>query len=356
MIRADPGLLSAMLSLSGLLISFLIVYLSVPRLTRKLQKEGIVGRDMLKRGEVMVPESGGIVIVLSVVASLSVITFIFTSYLYPSHVGGPSPSRQRMQLWMLSAIATILSVGFIGLVDDYLNIPQKYKVILPAFGAMPLAFAFLERYRFWIPLVGYVHIGLLYPLVLIPIGIAAAANLTNMYAGLNGLEIGSGLIATTFTCLTAVAIGRWSAVIVLSPMIGALAAFLLYNRYPARIFPGDVGTLTIGACLAVASIIGRIKVVAVIALAPQIVNFLQYLVNIRFFSSNPDAKFAKVDEDGTLLPPEGGEYGSLYFTMMHLFRRDEWWHVRLHWLICIISGIVAFLVGIAIYVKGVPAF
>ena len=142
----------------------------------------------------------------------------------------------------------------------------------------------------------------------------------------------------------------------LSPMIGALAAFLLYNRYPAKIFPGDVGTMTIGASLAVASIIGRIKIVAVIALMPQIVNFLQYLFKIRYFSNNPDAKFARLGEDGALIPPEGGEFGSLYFTLMYLFHRDEWWHVRLHWLICILSGVVAFLVGIAIYTTGVPAF
>lgn len=32
-------------------------------------------------------------------------------------------------------------------------------------------------------------------------------------------------------------------------MLGALLAFLFYNKYPANVFPGDVGTLIIGACI-----------------------------------------------------------------------------------------------------------
>jgi UDP-N-acetylglucosamine--dolichyl-phosphate N-acetylglucosaminephosphotransferase len=261
-----------------------------------------------------------------------------------------------MQIWMLSAVVTILGVGFIGLIDDYLNIPQKYKIILPAIAGLPLAFAFIDRFLFWVPFFGYINLGIFYPLLLIPIGITASSNLTNMYAGLNGLEIGCGLITCTFTFLAAAIIGRWSAVIVLAPMIGALAAFLLYNRFPARIFPGDVGTMAIGACLAVAAIVGRIKIIAVVALIPYIINFLMYVIKVRYFMSHPEAKFASVREDGTLKPPEGGEFGSLYYAMMHLFKRGERWHVYLHYLLCTASGVLAILVGIIIYEIGIPTF
>lgn len=338
-------------SLIGLMLSYAVVYLTLPRIARKLTKEGIVGRDMLKKSETVVPESGGIIIILAVVASLSIVTYLFTTT-----YKGEDPSQEEMQIWMLSAVATILGVGFIGLVDDYLNIPQKYKIVLPALAGLPLAFAFLERTDFWIPLLGSFNLGIFYPLLLIPIGITASSNLTNMYAGLNGLEIGCGLIACTFTFLAAAIIGRWSAVIVLAPMIGALAAFLMYNRFPARIFPGDVGTMAIGACLAVASIVGRIKMIAVVALIPFIINFLMYLVKARYFMANPDAKFASVREDGTLKPPEGGEFGSLYYTIMYFFRRGERWHVYIHYLLCTASGLAAILVGILIHGIGIASF
>jgi UDP-N-acetylglucosamine--dolichyl-phosphate N-acetylglucosaminephosphotransferase len=341
------------LSLLSFVLALAIVYLAMPRVIAKLEREGITGRDMLKREEHRVPESGGIIIILAVVTSLSIATYLFTTYGY-SGDGADLPGKATMQVWMLASIATLLAVGFIGLVDDYLSIPQKYKVLLPAFAALPLALAFFDKtefYRtdFWIPFYGYLPLGILYPLVLIPVGITAAANLTNMYAGLNGLEIGSGLIACSSTCIAAALIGRWEAVIILAPMVGALLAFLAYNRYPARAFPGDVGTLAIGTSLALASIVGRIKIIAVIALAPHIINFLMYLPKTRYFARNPQSKFASVREDGTLKAPEEGEYGSLYFLLMHLFRRSERWHVMVNWGLCLASGLLAIAIGIIVH-------
>ncbi len=349
----DADLLSPVLSAVGCLMAFAIVYAGMPKLLIKLRKENILGRDMLKAGDVLVPESGGIIVVLAVIVSLSITTYLFVTYGYSADATR-LPGKTTMQVWMLASVATLLAVGFIGLVDDYLSIPQKYKVLLPAFASLPLALAFFgetEFYRtdFWIPFYGYLPLGILYPLVLIPVGVTAAANLTNMYAGLNGLEMGSGLIACSSTCIAAAIIGRWEAVIILAPMVGALLAFLLFNSYPARVFPGDVGTLVIGTSLALASIVGRIKIIAVIALAPQIINFLMYLPKTRFFMANPNAKFASIREDGTLKAPEGAERGSLYFLLMHLYRKDERWHVRVHWAICLAAGLAALIVGILVY-------
>jgi len=351
--KFDASLLSAILSAVGCLTSFAIVYIAMPKLLIKLRKENILGRDMLKAEEVQVPESGGIIIILAVIVSLSITTYLFATYGYSGDATN-LPGKTTMQVWMLASIATLLAVGFIGLVDDYLSIPQKYKVLLPAFAALPLALAFFgetEFYRtdFWIPFYGYVPLGILYPLVLIPVGVTAAANLTNMYAGLNGLEMGSGLMACSSTCIAAALIGRWEAVIILAPMVGALLAFLVFNSYPARIFPGDVGTLIIGTSLALASIVGRIKIIAVIALMPHVINFLMYLLKVKFFIANPSAKFASIREDGTLKAPPGAERGSLYFLLMHLCRKDERWHVRAHWAICLASGLVALIVGILVY-------
>ena len=97
-------------------------------------------------------------------------------------------------------------------------------------------------------------------------------------------------------------------------------------------------------------------IIAVIALIPYIINFLMYVIKMRFFISNPDAKFASMREDGTLQPPEGGEFGSLYYAMMHIFRRGERWHVHLHWLFCFVSGLAAIYVGILIHGIGIATF
>jgi len=45
-----------------------------------------------------------------------------------------------------------------------------------------------------IPLIGKVHFGIFYPLLLIPIGMAGASNAINLLAGFNGLEAGMGIV------------------------------------------------------------------------------------------------------------------------------------------------------------------
>jgi hypothetical protein len=89
---------------------------------------------------------------------------------------------------------------------------------------------------------------------------------------------------------------------------------------------------------------------------PQIINFLQYLIKARYFAEHPEAKFASVRDNGTLEPPAGAEFGSLYFTLMHFFTRDEAWHVRVNWILCVISGIAAVAVGILVHGMEVSSF
>ena len=55
-------------------------------------------------------------------------------------------------------------------------------------------------------------------------------------------------------------------------MLGTLIAFLYYNKYPAKVFPGDTGTLIIGATIAAIAFIGRVKLIAFIVLLPNIID------------------------------------------------------------------------------------
>ena len=56
--------------------------------------------------------------------------------------------------------------------------------------------------------------------------------------------------------------------------MGALLATSYYNWYPAKILVGDVGTLTIGAIIASAVIIGNYEAAGVILMIPYMVDFL----------------------------------------------------------------------------------
>jgi len=107
-----------------------------------------------------------------------------------------------------------------------------------------------------IPFVGLIDFGIFYSLVLVPLGITGAANAVNMLAGFNGLEVGMGMVAIGTLAIIAYLNGITTSLVILMAALGALVAALYYNWYPAKILVGDVGTLTIGAVVASAVIVG----------------------------------------------------------------------------------------------------
>jgi UDP-N-acetylglucosamine--dolichyl-phosphate N-acetylglucosaminephosphotransferase len=101
-----------------------------------------------------------------------------------------------------------------------------------------------------------------------PIFFMFACNFTNMLAGFNGLEIGTGAIASFGMALLAYMNNSIDGFILSSAMFGALLAFLYYNRYPAKVFPGDVGTLIIGAALFTSMVLSKAELPGAIIFVP----------------------------------------------------------------------------------------
>lgn len=75
--------------------------------------------------------------------------------------------------------------------------------------------------------------------------------------------------------LTAVAlkVGAPAAPAILLAGMGASLGGLLFNWYPARIFVGDAGTLSLGAVLAASSIVGNFEMAGVIVIVPYALDF-----------------------------------------------------------------------------------
>jgi len=74
--------------------------------------------------------------------------------------------------------------------------------------------------------------------------------------------------------IVAYSIGAATSFLILIAALGALIAFLYYNWYPARILIGDVGTLSIGAIIASAVIIGDFEAAGAIIIIPYFLDFL----------------------------------------------------------------------------------
>jgi len=118
--------------------------------------------------------------------------------------------------------------------------------------------------------------------------IVGAANAVNLTDGLDGLATGAVIPPLFFFSL-----GALSSVTV--TVLGACAAFLWYNRHPAKIFMGDAGSLLLGALLAGAAIqshlllllplLGFVFVVEALSVILQVASFK--LTGKRIFKMSP---------------------------------------------------------------------
>jgi len=209
------------------LIAFLITFLVMPTLIKRLKNADIVGKDIHKLSKPEVAEMGGIGILLGFAIAIMV-----GVYLCP-----------EWQSQLTITLIVILLTGIIGMVDDLIMLTSKEKLILLWIAGLPIM---------WVtpPNVGIVY------MLIIPVAVSIASNLTNMLAGLNGIETGLGIIALTSLTFSCVIMNKFDVAIISFSMLGALIAFLFFNKYPANVFPGDVGTLIIGACIAIIAFIG----------------------------------------------------------------------------------------------------
>jgi len=276
-----------------LLISFIISFLLFPAMIFRLKKVGIVGKNMHSVIQEEVAEMGGLVMVVGFGAGVFTVIAVNTFF-------NIFPLVDLISI--LVALSTILIVVLIGIFDDLVSMPQQVKAFMPALAALPLIVIKEGSSFMKIPFVGPINFGLLYTLVIIPLEMTIAANAVNMLAGFNGLEVGMGIIVVGSLAIIAYLLGKITVLVILLATLGALLATLYYNWFPAKVLIGDVGTLSIGAIIAVAVVIGDFTIAGVILLIPYFIDFLIKAKN-RFPYSFGEYK------DGKLYCPEGGPVG-----------------------------------------------
>lgn len=259
------------------LVSFLVTFVSTPWIIPKLRRAGLVGRDMNKKDEPRIPEMGGFAVIFGLSSGVLLAIGLATFSGEISVLTGVSFLSGIEFKFILAALLTILIMAIIGIFDDLFAMHQVVKAALPLFAALPLVAVKAGETTMLIPFLGPVPFGILYTLILIPVGVAGASNVTNMLAGFNGLEAGMGAVACFSLAAIALLLpqgeGRIEAAVVLISVGAALLAFLYYNWYPAKVLIGDIGTLSIGAAISASVIIGNFEMAGVIIIIPYALDF-----------------------------------------------------------------------------------
>ncbi|RZN42967.1 MAG: UDP-N-acetylglucosamine-1-phosphate transferase [Methanophagales archaeon ANME-1-THS] len=283
-----------------IVLNFAIVMVGMPRLIVKLNKTGTVTIDRYKQDLREVPTQGGIAIVAVVL-----LVFILATLFDHLPISASVPLQLSDVDWAILIVAGLFAA--FGLVDDLVDVGRKAKLVLLFFLSYRLIFD-ISSTLVTIPFLGSFEFGVYYLLLIVPLYVMVVANLVNMHSGFNGL--GSGLSAILlFFMLIKMVIAGSEGVFVLSGMLGATLGFLWYNRYPARVLEGNVGSLALGATLGAVIVVSGFLVAGFVMLIPHTVNFLMYVYWRLMHRLYPEderwriVKFGKVRADGTLDVP-----------------------------------------------------
>jgi len=315
--------------LVSMAVSAAVTFLITPRLIRFFRDTGIVGFDLQKKNNPKVTTSGGVCVAFGILAGL--LTYIgWQTFVL----------QERAQEWLfplLAVTSSILIVMFVGFLDDLnvklksdytkegkdirIGLPQWLKPLLTFPAAIPLMAISAGKPTMVFPIIGAVDLGIIYPLVFIPLGVVGASNAVNMLAGFNGLEAGMGIVyffgLGIYSLINRPQTTIAGAVLFLVAF-AALIGFIRYNWYPAKILHGDSLTYLLGSVIASGVIIGNMEKSGIIIMLPFIIEFFLKL-RVRFKASC----LGKIRDDGKLDSPYGRKIYSWTHLMMNLRKLTE---------------------------------
>ncbi len=229
--------------------------------------------DDHKPDKPMVPNGLGVVYVL--VSSTYLFLLHFSRIVEADATSGISPA--------LTLAVCILFGGFLGLLDDWMDLRWRYKAFLPILASLPLA-ALREgtpvmATYFWgkIDFTQFGWIGeTFFYLAMIPLIVTITTNTVNQLGGLNGLET----LCPSIVLIGLLVGGRPDLRILLyAPIIVYL--ILGFLNFQGRVFVGNTGSFAIGITIASYSIIANIEQTLVISILPYIIN--SSLILLSFF-------------------------------------------------------------------------
>jgi UDP-N-acetylglucosamine--dolichyl-phosphate N-acetylglucosaminephosphotransferase len=228
--------------------------------------------DQHKNGKPLIPNGLGVLYVLFAIVYLFLLYFFGIGH---SALGGISAP--------LTLAVCILFGGFMGLLDDWMDLKWRYKAFMPLIAALPLiyfAIGMNVRTSLILPFIGIVDFGIWYFYLIIPLIVMIVTNTVNMLGGFNGLES---------ICPAIVILGLMSISALTSPsfyllMLGPIIFWLILGALNLRgkIFVGNSGSFAIGMTIASFAIIADVKLSLLISIIPYIFNSSLILLTVFF--------------------------------------------------------------------------
>jgi UDP-N-acetylglucosamine--dolichyl-phosphate N-acetylglucosaminephosphotransferase len=221
--------------------------------------------DQHKTGKPLVPNGLGVIYVL-----------FTTIYLFLIYFSGITPASNGVSAPLTLAVC-ILFGGFMGLLDDWMDLKWRYKAFMPLIASLPLIYLAIEnglRASISLPLIGIIDFGEAYYFLIIPLIVMIVTNTVNQLGGLNGLES----LCPAIILMGLMALSPAHFILMLGPIICwlILAGFNLQGK----IFVGNSGSFAIGMTIAAFAVITNLKLPLLISIIPYVANSSLILLTI----------------------------------------------------------------------------
>ncbi len=279
------------------LTAFLICFLLGPWMIRKLAQMQ-VGQYIRDDGpqthldKAGTPTMGGTLILVSIVASILLWSDLTNFY-----------------VWI--TLFVVVGYGLVGFIDDYLmqvkkqskGLSVRTKLVWQAIIALIAGFLVyinpdfstqitIPFFKNVSPDFGWGYI------IFAAFVIVGASNAVNLTDGLDGLAIGPVIIAATTYMIFAYVAGHFKIAnylqinyvsgsgelaIFCGAIVGSGMGFLWFNTYPAQIFMGDVGSLSLGAFLGTVAVITKQEILLVLVGGLFVIEALSVIFQVSFF-------------------------------------------------------------------------
>lgn len=371
--RASIAFIAALL-ISTLFGKKIINYLSKKQIDENIRELDLPG-ESLKKGT---PTMGGIIIIISTIVPI----ILFADF---------------KNIYIIILLVSILWLGIIGFIDDYIKVFKNNKnglngyfkilgqVILGLYIGFTVYFnpeiktqndfnkaesTLIDDYnkklksgslKTTIPLlknneldyekvfgIKSDNFNWIFYIIIITIIIVSVSNGTNLTDGLDGLAAGSSSIIIFTLGIFAWVSGNiifsdylnimylpgiGEIVVFIASMLGGLIGFLWYNTYPAQVFMGDTGSLTIGGLIAIIAILVRKELLLPILCGVFLIETLSVIIQVTYF------KYSRM-KFGI------GKRVFLMTPIHHHFQKKGYTETKIvvrFWIVCIMLAIVTLI-------------
>ncbi len=259
------------------ILGFIATYFLTPKFANYMMSKGKFGKDVHKKDLPEIPEAGGISFMIVYLAIIAI-----GIYVAPNQI-----SRYRLSIILF----ILILVTLLGLYDDFYRLSALAKPGLLVVLALPIVL-FNEYNGIQIaspnpalPFVGYTRLDLVYWGLALFV-VAIPSNASNMLDVMNGVMAGSGILISLTAFIasyiiplsdTTTFVARYTSLTLAAVLFG----FWIFNRYPAKVFAGDTGSLGAGAAIGLIAIYGEMEFVLIVALLVHIMNSFSILSSLK---------------------------------------------------------------------------